>query len=47
MKQIIASLKKLADLPGDYAVYPGHEGATRLSREREYNPYMRMALGMR
>lgn len=40
----IASLKKLAELPGDYAVYPGHAQATRLSVEREHNPYMRMAI---
>lgn len=43
MKQELASLKRLAELPGDYDVYPGHMGATRLSAEREYNPYMQMA----
>ena len=37
---IRASLKRLADLPGDYDVYPGHGDATRLSFERKMNPYM-------
>ena len=34
------SLKRLADLPGDYRVYPGHEGSTTLDYERHYNPFM-------
>lgn len=34
------SLKRLAQLPGDYAVYPGHGPATTLAFEREHNPYM-------
>ena len=34
------SLKRLADLPGDYKVYPGHGDATMLSFERKMNPYM-------
>ena len=34
------SLKRLADLPGDYDVYPGHGDATTLSFERKMNPYM-------
>ena len=37
---IRVSLKRLADLPGDYEVYPGHGDATRLSFERKMNPYM-------
>ena len=37
---IRASLKRLADLPGDYKVYPGHGDATMLSFERKMNPYM-------
>jgi len=32
------SLKKLFDLSGNYAVYPGHGNGTALSYEREYNP---------
>ena len=35
------SLKRLADLPGDYDVYPGHGDATTLSFERKMNPYLR------
>ena len=33
------SLKKLAALPGDYTVYPGHGEFTTLQHERENNPY--------
>lgn len=39
-----ASLARLAALEGDYKVVPGHGGATLLSREREYNDFMRQAL---
>ena len=35
------SLRRLADLSGDYDVYPGHGDATTLSFERKMNPYMR------
>ena len=35
------SLLRLADLSGDYNVYPGHGDATTLSFERKMNPYMR------
>ena len=38
--QMAASLKKLAALPGDYDVLPGHEDLTRLSDERRLNPYL-------
>ena len=34
------SLKRLAGLSGDYDVYPGHGDATKLSFERNFNPYM-------
>lgn len=40
----MASLKTLAELPGDYEVYPGHADATRLSVERAHNPYMIRAM---
>lgn len=40
----LASLKKLAELPGDYEVYPGHMEATTLEAERKFNPYMRRAV---
>lgn len=35
------SLKRLAALDGNYAVYPGHGNSTTLAAERQYNPYMR------
>ena len=35
------SLLRLADLSGDYDVYPGHGDSTTLSFERKMNPYMR------
>lgn len=35
-----ASLKKLADLDGDFAVYPGHGDSSTLNRERKQNVYM-------
>lgn len=44
LMQEFASLKKLAELPGDYEVYPGHDIQTTLSLEREANPYMKRAM---
>lgn len=38
---IQGSLGKLAGLPGDYPVFPGHGPSTTLSTERRSNPYMR------
>lgn len=35
------SLERLAELPGDYRVLPGHGSETTLERERKYNPYMK------
>ena len=35
------SLKRLAELSGDYDVYPGHGDSTTLSFERKMNPYLR------
>ena len=35
------SLLRLAALPGDLRVCPGHGDETRLSFERKFNPYMR------
>lgn len=34
------SVKRLRDLAGDYAVYPGHEMFTTLEHERKHNPFM-------
>jgi len=44
MKQMMASLARLAALPGDYQVLPGHMEPSTLDRERRFNPYMQMAL---
>ena len=38
---LLQSLRRLRDLDGDYAVYPGHERATRLDAERKRNFFMR------
>lgn len=43
--EMIASLSRLAALPGDYRVYPGHMDSTTLETERKYNPYLREAMG--
>ena len=40
-REILLSLKRLAELPGDYTCYPGHMEATTLSFERTHNPYMK------
>ena len=41
---LMRSVARLAALPGDYPVYPGHGPATLLSRERAGNPYMKESL---
>ncbi len=46
MPTLMQSLKKLAALPGDYEVYPGHMESSTLYRERRFNYYMRYAMGM-
>ena len=38
--QIIQSINKLFNLPGDYNVYPGHEEFTTLDYERKHNPFV-------
>ena len=40
---ILQSVKRLAELPGDYAVYPGHDAASTLQHEREHNKYIKIA----
>lgn len=40
-ESMLKSLKKLSELEGDYAVYPGHGETTTLEHERLCNPYMR------
>ena len=38
---IMLSLERLAEIEGNYTVYPGHGESTTLAKEREQNPYMR------
>lgn len=42
--QMMHSLKKLGELPGDWQVYPGHEGTTTLEQERRWNDYLIRAM---
>ncbi|MBE6972878.1 MAG: MBL fold metallo-hydrolase [Ruminococcaceae bacterium] len=42
--QMLASLKRLALLDGDYHVLPGHDVSSTLARERQTNYYMKEAL---
>ncbi len=44
-KQMTQSLRRLANLKGNYTVYPGHEGFSDLDHERRYNYFMAAALG--
>lgn len=37
---MLQSLKRLANLEGDYIVYPGHGETSTLEEERKYNRYM-------
>ena len=41
---MLRSLKRLHDLPGDYRVFPGHEGLTTLEKERKNNYFMQEAV---
>ena len=43
---ILASLRRLAELEEDYTVYPGHSASTKLSREKQYNPFIKKALAL-
>lgn len=38
--EMYQSLKKLAAMPGDYKVYPGHGESTTMEQERNYNTYL-------
>lgn len=42
--EIMASLKKLGELPGDYHVCPGHDVTSTLERERRSNPFLKEAM---
>lgn len=42
MEKMIETLStKFVDIPDDVIVYPGHEGASTIGRERALNPYLR------
>lgn len=43
-QDMLASLRRLAQLKGDFTVYPGHDRHTTLEEERQFNPYMRYAM---
>jgi len=42
---VMQSLKRLAELDGDYEVYPGHADPSTLGYERSFNRYMGYATG--
>ena len=44
VKKMMASLKRLGELEGDFTVYPGHMESSTFSRERAWNPYLRQAM---
>lgn len=46
MDELMASLKRLGDIPGNYEVYPGHMDPTTLDIEKATNYYMRYARGL-
>ncbi len=41
-RSVTASLSKLLNLDDDTIVYPGHGAKTTLSREKKYNPYLKI-----
>lgn len=41
--RLMASLRRLADIPGDLEIYPGHEAPSTLNVERATNYYMRLS----
>jgi len=42
---MMSSLKRLAELNGDFEVYPGHAESSTLGYERSFNRYMKQAVG--
>lgn len=42
---LMASLKRLGALEGNYSVHPGHEGASTLDEERSTNYFLMEAMG--
>ena len=46
-EEIMASLKRLGEVAGDFHVCPGHDRTSTLERERKYNPFLLEAMGAR
>jgi len=46
MDTMLKSLRRLAELDGDFEVYPGHEESTTLNSERAFNRTMKTAMGV-
>lgn len=44
IKKMMASLRRLGELEGDYQVLPGHMETSTLEAERRYNPYVIQAM---
>ena len=44
--KLMASLRRLGEIPGDLEIYPGHMGPSTLSIERGSNYYLRYARGL-
>lgn len=42
-RELVSSLRRLAALDGEYALYPGHESTTTLNIERKFNRYLKYA----
>lgn len=42
--KMMASLRRLGKLEGDFQVLPGHMGVSTLEEERRHNPYLRQAM---
>ena len=42
--KMMASLKRLGELEGDFRIFPGHNEFTTLEQERATNPYLKMAM---
>lgn len=40
-KQLFASLRRIGQMQGEYAILPGHDRPTSLSFEKQYNRYLR------
>ena len=46
MDALMASLRRLYELPGDFEIWPGHMDPTTMSVEKATNYYLRYAMGL-